>query len=241
MKRSAFLGVFTLLVGFFLGSLCPSGLFPWSSLSPFRSAGSVGTSVSTQTTDPGPQANLTLQAPADSAGSALDTQDNSLLLQTACAVVSALDEKDYPSLAQLVHSRLGVTFTPYSTVDLTTDLTFTAEEIRALAGNTQRYIWGITDGSGAPIEMTMQEFMDAYIYAADYSKAPSVGIDEILQTGNALENVDEVYEDARFVEFHYDGLDPALEGLDWCSLKVVLLPEGDEWRLIGLIHSQWTI
>ena len=223
MKRSAFLGIFTLLIGFFLGSLCPSGLFPWSSLSPFRATSATGTSVSTQTSDNNIQSSLTLQPPPNAADSTLDTQNNSLLLQAACAVIETLHNADYVALSQLVHSELGVTFTPYSTVDLATDLTFTAEEISGLAYNTQRYIWGVTDGSGAPIDMTMQEFVDTFIYNVDYSKAPQIGIDEILQSGNALENVAEVYADGRFVEFHYSGIDPEMDGLDWCSLKTVFL------------------
>ena len=89
--------------------------------------------------------------------------------------------------------------------------------------------------------MTIQEFVDTFIYNVDYSKAPQIGIDEILQSGNALENVAEVYADGRFVEFHYSGIDPEMDGLDWCYLKTVFLPEGDEWRLVALIHSQWTI
>lgn len=239
MKRSAFFGVFALLLGFFLGSLCPSGLFPWSSLSPFRAVSAVATpSVPSLNVAQSPS---TLLPPADPEPSLLDPQDNALLLQAACAVTTALRDEDYAALADLVHTELGVTFTPYSAVDLATDLTFTAQQIRALAGNTQTYVWGTTDGRGSPIELTMADYFRTYVFNQDYTKAPRVGIDTVQQSGNALENVAEVYSSARFVEFNFPALDPANTGLDWCSLKTVFLPEGSSWKLIALIHSEWTV
>ena len=60
------------------------------------------------------------------------------------------------------------------------------------------------------------------------------------QTGNALENVAESFPGCRFLEYHFPGLEPKNEGFDWCSLKLVLSPYQGEWRLVGLIHSEWT-
>ena len=38
-----------------------------------------------------------------------------------------------------------------------------------------------------------------------------------------------------------NGLDPDMKGYDWCSLKVVLEDYGEEWYLVALVHSEWTI
>ena len=75
----------------------------------------------------------------------------------------------------------------------------------------------------------------------DYTQAPSVGVDQIVMSGNSLENLQEAYPDCRFVDLCYPSLDPAYEGLDWCSLKMVFAPTQSGWYLVGLIHSQWTI
>ena len=59
--------------------------------------------------------------------------------------------------------------------------------------------------------------------------------------GSAIENVTEAYPDASFVEYHFDQLDPQYGGLDWCSLKLVFVSRDGAWKLVGIIHSQWTV
>lgn len=83
------------------------------------------------------------------------------------------------------------------------------------------YTWGVSDGLGSLIELTPAEYFSTYVFNTDYTQAPEIGVDRILQSGNALENLTEAYPGCRFVEFHFPGLDPANAGLDWCSLKLV--------------------
>lgn len=98
-----------------------------------------------------------------------------------------------------------------------------------------------SDGLGSLIELTPAEYFSTYVFNTDYTQAPEIGVDRILQSGNALENLTEAYPGCRFVEFHFPGLDPANAGLDWCSLKLVFSPSDSCWQLVGIIHSQWTI
>ena len=78
------------------------------------------------------------------------------------------------------------------------------------------------------------------MYNEDYARAPEVGVDTVFLSGNALENVSDAYPDARFVDYAFPGLDPELEGFDWCSLKLVFEPWENEWYLVGLVHGEWT-
>jgi hypothetical protein len=126
-------------------------------------------------------------------------------------------------------------------LNTTANLRFTSDEIAALKGDDKKRVWGIYDGSGEPIELTVAEYFDKFVYNADYLNAPQVGINSILYSGNSLENVTEAFPEASFVEYHFKGFDPQYEGLDWCSLKVVAEKLNGEWKLIALIHSQWTI
>ena len=135
----------------------------------------------------------------------------------------------------------GVTFTPYSTVDRDSDLRFTAAQVRQFSTDQTVYTWGVSDGLGSLIELTPAEYFSTYVFNTDYTQAPEIGVDRILQSGNALENLTEAYPGCRFVEFHFPGLDPANAGLDWCSLKLVFSPSDSCWQLVGIIHSQWTI
>ena len=171
---------------------------------------------------------------------ALNPKENLPLLDAACSVVSALQERDYTTLASYVHPERGLTITPYSTVSVE-DLNFDRIQVKNFSDNQEKYVWGMIPGTGELIQMTAEEFVSSYMCDVDYTQAPKIAIDKINITGNALENVTDAYSDCRFVEFTFPGLDASYGGLDWCSLKVVLAPSDSQWLLVGLIHSQWTV
>ena len=202
-------------------------------------------------TRPGPDGGmstpaLSLEPAGSQSGSgqetpALDPEDNFALLHAAGLACEAISRRDFTALASYVHPDRGVTFTPYSTVDFDTDLTFTADQIRALEQDQTTYVWGLEDGRGLPIQMTMAQYLDRYVWDADYTRAPELGIDQIITGGNALENLAEAYEGCRFVDFCYPSADPVNNGLDWSSLKLVFQAGEHSWYLVGIVHGEWTI
>lgn len=229
MKRSLILPcVFCLLAGLLVGGILP---MPW---------------------ERAPIPNTILRAPSSSSSSEvsvfsntapepLDSKDNLALLNAACYVVQALKTGDYGTLASVVDPEKGVTFTPYSTVDLTSDKTFTRDQIKNLSQDKTVYTWGLTDGRGSRINMTLAQYVAAYVWNTDYTNAPEIGVDQIIMSGNALENLKDAYQNCRFVDFCFPSLDPAKQGLDWCSLKLVFAPGDTSWYLVGIVHGQWTI
>lgn len=172
---------------------------------------------------------------------ALDPEDNSSLMSASYHVLKALKEKDYSQLSSVVHPSKGVTFTPYSTVEPGVNVNLSSLQISKLDSDETVYTWGYVDGRGSLIEMTIPQYLESYVYDADYSQAPEVGIDRVLISGNALENVAVAYPDCRYVDFCYPSVDPVYQGLDWHSLKLVFEPGETRWLLVGIIHSQWTI
>jgi hypothetical protein len=175
------------------------------------------------------------------ASEAVDVKDNFSLLEAACSVAQALKDEDYAALAAVVHPTKGVTFTPYSTVDFDTDLTFTPDQIRNLARDTTTYTWGVVDGRGSLIELTFPQYISQYVWTADYTQAPQIGVNRIIMGGNALENISDAYPDGRFIDFCFPMVDSANQGLDWCSLKLVFEPSDAGWLLVGIVHGPWTI
>jgi len=167
--------------------------------------------------------------------------DNFPLLNTACAVLHALKEEDYGQVASFVHPEKGVTFTPYSTVNLEQDLTLSAAQIQGLEEDPRVYTWGFEDGRGNPIQMTISQYVDRYVFNQDYTQASEIGIDQIMISGNALENITTAYPGCRFVDFCIPSIDPVNEGLDWCSLKLVFELGESGWLLVGVVHGEWTI
>lgn len=170
-----------------------------------------------------------------------DPADNTPLLRASLKVLEALKGRDYSALAALVHPEKGVTFTPYSTVDPEADITLTRDEIAQAGENGNRYTWGSYDGSGSPIHLTISAYMDQYVFNADYTQAPLVGVDQVLSSGNSLENVSDAYPGGRFVEYYFPSVDPASNGFDWCGLKLVFEVWRGQYRLVGVVHSEWTI
>lgn len=196
----------------------------------------------TATPSPSPTVIPTTACPTDDPlFSDLSPSDSRALLNRAEVVLACIQARDFKALAQYVHPVDGVTFTPYSFVDPEYDVTLTAQEVAGAADDRSERCWGYTDGSGFPIDLTISDYFDQYLYAADYTQAPIISVDYILAYGNAIENVAEAYPDSRFAEFHFPGLDPVQEGLDWCSLKLVFSDYHGEWNLVGCINSQWTI
>jgi len=171
----------------------------------------------------------------------LDSEDDEPLLERGAQVLEALNADDYSALAGTVHPEKGVRFTPYSSVDVETDLVFSRDRLTQAAQDAKAYTWGVTDGRGSPLVASVPEYFARYVWNTDYTQAPVVSIDEVAETGNALENVREAYPEARFIEYHFPSLDPENEGFDWCSLKLVFEVWENQWYLVGMIHSEWTI
>lgn len=236
MKRYLYFPcVLCLVIGLLVGILLPVDLWGDDKPAPAPSGNNGFT--------PPPGASQSGNAGASSSPEAapLDPGENFPLLGSACSVNRAIQRQDWTTLAAYVHPERGVTFTPYSTVEPETDLNFSAEQIRNLTQDQNVYTWGIEDGRGDPIQMTVLQYFERYVYNKDYTQAAEIGIDRIITGGNALENLTETYPDCRFVDFCFPSADPVNDGLDWSSLKLVFQPQGEHWYLVGVVHGEWTI
>ncbi len=170
-----------------------------------------------------------------------ETLPNEVLVEAAYEIVSYLKENDYVSLSKAVHPDYGCVFSPYSCINLSTNKCFLASQIAGFAEDDTKYVWGLYDGIGTPIELTPDDYFKRFVFNADYDKAPIIGVNHIVKTGNSLETVSEVFPNAQYVEFHFPEIDPRNEGMDWCTLRLVFEKYGDSLRLTAIVHSQWTI
>ena len=229
--------ILSLVIGLLVGILLPIDL------SGSDAPPAVNKTPNTLTPPPGvsqPAASSSASSSASTDIQELDPEDNFPLLGSACAVCRCLQQQDWTTLAAYVHPERGVTFTPYSTVAPESDLNFTADQIKNLAQDQTVYTWGFIDGRGDPIQMTVSQYFDRYVCDRDYTQVPEIGVDRIMTGGNALENLAEVYEGCRFVDFSFPSADPVNDGLDWTSLKLVFQPEKEHWYLVGVVQGAWT-
>ncbi len=156
-------------------------------------------------------------------------------------LIQALKDKDTNLVADYVHPVKGVRFTPYTYVSTDSDQVFEQEQMRVFFADQQVYLWGNYDGSGDEIRLSPGQYYEKYIYTADFINAEEVGYNEVLSFGNMRENQFEVYERPIIVEYYFSGFNPEYEGMDWQSLRLVFEEYEDEWKLVGIIHNQWTI
>lgn len=157
-------------------------------------------------------------------------------------VISALKAKNMARLSTFVHPRKGTRFSPYAYVTPGEDLVFTRKEVRGLWTSKRRYEWGAYDGSDDPIRMTFRAYYRLFVYDHDYSRAKRTGYnDQLMGSGNTLNNIADIYASAIVVEYHFPGFDPQYGGLDWTSLWLVFEKQGSEWYLVGVVHDEWTI
>ncbi len=161
------------------------------------------------------------------------------VLDQAFIIVRALKEKDFATLSRHVSPRMGLRFSPYAAVK-DSDQVFTASQVAGLITNGTTYHWGAYDGNGKPIDLTFSDYYAGFIYARDFANAPQVALNFRIGVGTTLDNSVEFYQDGMVVEFHDPGSDAGLQGMDWRSLRLVFMLEGNTWNLVGIIHDQWT-
>lgn len=164
------------------------------------------------------------------------------ILEAAAAVMTALKEKDMDQLAVWAHPGRGIRFSPFAYVDTENDLVFTRDEVEKLMEDPAKQVWRVFEGSGEVIELTFADYYKWYIYDADFEQDAGIAVNKELGKEQNSGNLKEVYPEANhdIVEYYIGGLDLAEEGMDWRSLYLVFETNGDNHKLVGIVHDQWT-
>lgn len=180
---------------------------------------------------------LAPEKPLESAG-----VSNAELSALAYDVLDHIRDGDFAALSRVVHPDFGVVFSPQATVSLTVNRRFSAEQVALFEHDTNAYFWGFRDGSGEPIEITPAVYFSEYVFARDYCNASVIGINRIVRSGNALENITDEFPGVKFVDFHIPGGEKDTpEELDWSSLRLGFEEhEGALWLTV-IINSRWTV
>lgn len=164
-----------------------------------------------------------------------------IIEETSDELINAISIRDFETVSEFVHPIKGVRFTPYTNVSLDNDIVFNQAEIENFFDDQDVYIWGIYDGIGDDISLTPSQYYDKFIYTNDFKNAEEIGYNEVLSMGNMIENQFEVYDNAIVVEYYFSGFNPDYAGMDWRSLRLVFQQYQNDWKLVGIIHNQWTI
>lgn len=163
------------------------------------------------------------------------------LIEYSKRILTYLHENDYDSLSKLVHPEFGVIFSPYATVNLSSDMFFTPKEIMNFNDDAQKYIWGIYDGIGDPIELTVSEYFARFVNDVDFTKCENFGINKILRASNSLENISEVFPNCRYIDCYIPDANDPENGFNWKSLRLVFEENGGKLYLTAIGHNEYTV
>lgn len=169
-----------------------------------------------------------------------EKSEEEMMLEEASKVISLLKAKDAKELTNYVHDDKGVLFSPYAHIEKDA-VTIKKEEIVEVFQSQEKKTWGTRDGSGEPIELTPNEYYSEFIYDANYAEADEVVLDPTEARGNIKRNINELFPDAHVVEYYVKGTDEN-DNMDWKALNLVFEKDQiGEWKLVAIVHDQWTI
>ena len=170
-----------------------------------------------------------------------DSVNNAALTALSYDVLENIKIGDYAALAGMSHPEYGVVFSPSATVTLLTNRRFSPDQIAYFANDSSVYVWGVRSGSDEPIEMTPLDYISEYVFDKDYTEASIVGVNRIVRSGNALENIEEVFIDVQYVDFHIAGGEKdSADDMGWSSLRLGFEDYEGALRLVVVVHSAWS-
>ncbi|NDI33305.1 DUF3450 domain-containing protein [Chengkuizengella sediminis] len=183
---------------------------------------------------------LNIEKEGDSSQDSSQISEEDLILNKANEIILLLEAEDMSQLSSFIHPNSGLRFSPYLYVNVNSDLVFTSNQILGFMTDNNVYTWGNYDGSGDPIQLTPADYYNAFVYSADFANPEQVSYNQILGTGNMIQNQFTVYPNANIVEFYFSGFDPQFVGMDWQSLRLVFEEYNGEWYIVGIIKGTWT-
>ena len=167
---------------------------------------------------------------------------NAELTALAFEVLELISDGDFQELSEIIHPDFGIVFSPTATISLSANRHFFAEQVAQFGTDNTVYVWGLQNGTGIPISLTPTEYFARFVPAKDYMGAPVIGIDHIIRSGNALENIKEEFPGIRFIDFHIPGGEgEAYDDLDWRSLRLGFEKHNERLWLVVISHSTWTV
>lgn len=162
------------------------------------------------------------------------------LLSVALSIMDDIAAQDFLSVSTYVDPILGLRFSPYSYIDFSSDLWFSPSQVANLMSDPLVYTWGNYDGSGDPITTNFIGYYNEFVYDETYDSPHMIGNNTLIGSGNMINNLNTLYPTASFVEFHFTGFNPAFDGMDWTSIRLIFEYVSGSWKLIGIGHDNWT-
>lgn len=167
--------------------------------------------------------------------------DSATFTQLAAVLLQYAAAKDYAKIADHIHPDKGIRFSPYPYIDVE-HKHFTAAAFRqqVTKKSKQKLVWGTYDPQSDPIKLTVAGYFKEFGYDKDYLGKGTSAYDEALGSSTIVDNCEEAYPLAHFVEYYYGGDDPENEAFAWGSIRLVMEMQAGKPYLVGWIHNAWS-
>ena len=177
----------------------------------------------------------------DTSKAVVNDTGNHALLSIGEEVLKAFKNKDYARLAAIAHPD-GVRFSPYAYIDSTHDKVIDVASLQLWADPKKRakILWGTTDPQSENIKGTIDDYSKRFVYDVDFLTAPKKQVNNSTHAGTTLNNIDAFYPGDEYAEFYFPGFDEKYGGMDYRTLRLVFRQLNGIYRLVGVIHDEWT-
>ena len=169
-------------------------------------------------------------------------QENSIISHSN-SVLEAIQNKDYKKLSTYIDPQQGVVFSPYSYVDKSVlkNNHFTKQSIITFGESNTKKVWGYADGSGDPINLTMGQYIDKFVYDNNFLHVKNIEVNKSLfRKSNGIDNSLQAFPGKTFVDYYKKPNEGETE-FDWSNLRLIFNKEGNRLYLVAVVHNQWQI
>jgi hypothetical protein len=168
--------------------------------------------------------------------------DSATLMNLAKEILQHAEKKEYSKIADYIHPTKGIRFSPYTYVDTAEHKHFTAAEFREQVEKNakKKVLWGTSDPLGEDILLTVEGYFKEFGYDKKYLEEGSFGFNQVIGSSTVINNIEEAYPGATFVEAYWVPKDEEKAPYEWGSVRLVFAVENGQSYLVGWIHDTWS-
>jgi len=169
--------------------------------------------------------------------------DDTALLNISSNILTLFKNRDFVHLSEFVHPQFGLRFSPYGNINTIHDKRLSKEDLIQLSKSNKTIKWGIFDGTGEPINLSISNYIKRFVYDVDFLNAKNISVNKIIGEGVSFnaDTLKHIYPNSDFIEFYFPGFNPKYQGMDWRALIFVFKKENTKYYLIAVIHDQWRV
>lgn len=184
----------------------------------------------------------TLKEKIDNVNSYIETNLSALskdiIEDKALDTITLIKDKDFKGLSKLVHPINGLILSSTPEIKISIESAIKKDTIANWTiKDDKKYTWGVFDGEGKEIELTLEDYYNLYIYDVDYLNKAEVTYNKLTQRDESKKiNVYELYKEGIVVEYFYKGTEEN-NYVDWKSIYLCFEKYNNDWYLSGIVHS----